>query len=110
MPIGRARKRARFEEKVRTPDGAGGNAVAWSEIATVWAWLAPERGRERLDGGRLESNVGAVLQVRSLSATRSVVPENRVVIDGVVWNVRSITNPDQHDRWLEMVIERGVAT
>ena len=30
------------------PDGAGGNAVVWSPLGTLWAEMRPGAGRERL--------------------------------------------------------------
>lgn len=110
MPAGRLRKRVRFEREMRNPDGAGGYLVAWREFLVVWGGLQLERGRERLDAGRLAEAVGGVLSVRSSMASRSVTPSDRVIIDDVPWNIRSITNPDQRGVDLEMTVERGAAT
>jgi SPP1 family predicted phage head-tail adaptor len=110
MPAGRLRKRVRFEREVRNPDGAGGYSLTWIEFLIVWGGLQVERGRERLDGGRTTDNVGGVLTIRSSTEAREITAATRVVIDEEVWNVRSVTNPDQRNKHLEMVVERGVAT
>lgn len=37
-----------LEEAVVAPDGAGGHALAWVALGTIWAELRPGAGRERL--------------------------------------------------------------
>jgi head-tail adaptor len=110
MPAGRLRKRIRFEREVRNPDGAGGYSLAWIEFLIIWGGLQVERGRERVDGGRLAEAVGGAVTIRSSNAARSITPACRAVIDEEVWNIRSVTNPDQRGKYLELVVERGVAT
>jgi head-tail adaptor len=107
---GRLRKRVRFEQEVRNPDGAGGYALAWAEVLAVWGGLQLDRGRERVEAGRLAEAAGGVLIVRSSIASRAITPAHRVVIDGVAWNIRSIADPGQRNAELEMVVERGAAT
>lgn len=111
MPAGRLRKRVRFEAEVRTPDGAGGYSVDWALALEVWGGLQVERGREKIDAGRLADAVAGVLTIRSSTEARDLLSgANRVMIDGEAWNVRSVTNPDQKNKYLELVVEKGVAT
>lgn len=110
MGAGQLRKRVTFEREQRSADGAGGAAVKWVPELTVWGGLITERGRERLEAGRLESANTAILKVRSSSAARCIDASYRAQIDGVSYQVRSIDNPDQRNKYLEMVVERGVAT
>lgn len=110
MPAGRRRKRVTFQEAFETPDGGGGNATSWRNTVTVWGGLREERGRERVEAGRLESAMAGTLTVLSSSDTRQIGAANRVLIDGIAYQIRSIGNPDQKNKELEMVVERGVAT
>ncbi|QIB32639.1 phage head closure protein [Ancylobacter pratisalsi] len=98
-------KRARFERSTPAPDGAGGNVLVWSELITVWAQFSPERARERLQAGRLASMFGGVVRIRSSQATREITQKDRVVLDGVIYNIRSVANPDQRHDMLEMGVE-----
>ncbi|WP_119270860.1 phage head closure protein [Taklimakanibacter deserti] len=107
---GTLNKRVTFQHELRTPDGGGGFAREWSEIATVWGGFSPERGSERLEAGRLEGSLFGVLRVRSSPTTRTVKVADRVKIDGVDHQIRSISNPDQRNRMLDILVERGVAT
>lgn len=110
MGIGQLRKRVTFQEEVRTPDGGGGFMVSWRNAVTVYGGIEVERGRERIAAGRLEAAETGILTVRSSTDTREVAAMDRALIDGVQYNIRAINNPDQRNKFLEMIIEKGVAT
>lgn len=107
MGAGQMRSRVTFRRESNTADGAGGNARTWTDVATVWGQLSPERGREKLQAGRLEEQQGAVLKVRSSSTMRSITTEHQCVIDSEQYQIRSSSNPDQRNRFIEFVVERG---
>lgn len=107
MAAGSLRRRAAFKRQDETPDGAGGFTIDWTTVTTVWASLMPERGSERIEGGRLEANLGAVLRVRSSATTRAITESYKVTIDSVDYQIRSISNPDQRNKFIEMTVERG---
>ncbi|RMF11097.1 MAG: head-tail adaptor protein [Alphaproteobacteria bacterium] len=110
MRSGSLRDRVVFEAESLTPDGGGGNMRAWVAAVTTRGQFIPERGRERLETGRLEAALGGVLRVRSSAATRAITPEHRVTINGDVFQIRSVSNPDRRNKMIEMSVERGVAT
>lgn len=110
MRAGHLRDRVTFQRETRTADGAGGATIVWQNLVTVWGGFRPQRGREQLEAGRLESAVAGVLTVRSSPGTRDVTAADRVQIDDVPYQIRTITNPDRRGKTLELVVERGVAT
>lgn len=110
MAAGHLRDRVTFQRATRTSDGRGGASILWQNLVTVWGGFRPERGREQLAAGRLESSVAGILTVRSSVETRAVAAADRVLIDDVAYQVRTIINPDRRDKYLELTIERGVAT
>jgi SPP1 family predicted phage head-tail adaptor len=110
MRAGRLRDRVSFQAKQSTPDGAGGSTVGWVEQFTRWGQVIEDKGRERVEGGRLASPFSAVLSIRSSTQARQITTAWRCVIKGEAWNIRSIGNPDRRNQRLELVIERGVAT
>lgn len=105
MQSGPLNKRATFQALATTPDGAGGSTSVWTDYATVWAALVPERAREKIQQGRIADNQAGVLRVRSSVAMRVVNDTYRVVVSGVTYNVRGITNPDQRNDALEFIVE-----
>ncbi len=108
MRSGLLNKRAAFERRMLVDDNAGGNTEAWAPLVTVWAQFAPERGRERIQAGRLDAALAGVLRIRSSIESRGIVVTDRATIDGHVYNIRSIANPDQRGRVLELAIESAV--
>lgn len=110
MPAGRLNKRCTFQSATLVDDGGGGSSTTWVDGVTVWGGLVVERGRERVEAGRLVGDTGGLLIVRSSSVTKAIGLDTRVSIDGEIWNIRSNENEDQHDKFRSMVVEKGVAT
>ena len=110
MKIGRLRNRIRFDAEVKTADGAGGNTVTWTAIATVWGEYVLERGKELIAHGHVAPNNLGLVRVRYSSDIAGIVMGNsRVWFDGAPHNIRSITDPDSRKRTLEIVVELVVA-
>lgn len=108
LGAGQFRKRVYFSQAKRAADGGGGATLTWVPALTVWGALRPERGREALAAGRLESASMAVLTIRSGTEARAIEPSWRATIDGIDYQLRSITE-DPKRRFIEMVVEKGVA-
>lgn len=107
MAAGSMRKRITFQLETEVPDGGGGYELGWSELATVWGSFKPERGNERVQAGRIAETLAGVMRVRSSATTRLVTTSHIAVMDGEGYNIRSITNPDQRDKYIELAVERG---
>lgn len=105
MRAGNLNKRARFDGPTTVSDGAGGTTETWAEAMTVWAQLSPERGRERIQAGRIETELGAVLRIRSSEEARLITTKHRVTVDGQLYNITAISNPDQRNSMIEMTLQ-----
>lgn len=102
--------RAIFQKPTLAPDGGGGGEVSWGNDVSRLVHLAPERGQERLEAGRLEASLGAVLTVRRSAEVDAIDEEWRVVIGGVPYQIRSIRDvPPGRPFYKEMTVEKGVA-
>lgn len=110
MIIGALRDQVTFQRLTGTARDAVGNVTdgTWTAIATVWGQLKPGSGRENFESARLESAVMASLVVRATTTTRGITGADRVLIDGVPYNIRAVTNEDRRGRFLTMMVERGV--
>lgn len=107
---GNLRDRVTFVRFGSVDDGQGGYTDGWSAIAglsDIRGAFRPERSRERLAAGRLESSVAGTLSIRSFEASRGVTAADRVIINADPYVIHAITNPDRRDRYLEMTVERG---
>ena len=106
-----------FKEPGGAGDGMGGgysrDYVPIVGLERIKGEFKPERGRERLESGRLESTVAGTLRVRSSAAARSVRAGNIVTMHEIEgdedYNIHAVINPDQRNRYLEFTIERGGA-
>lgn len=103
-------QRCRFERRALADSGAGEVVSdAYAEIVTVWGRLSMQRSRERLEHGQIEASASGTLTVRQSSVTKGITEDDRVVINGAVYNIRSIIDPGERLTVLEMTVERGVA-
>lgn len=109
MKARRLRTRVRFEKPVPMTDEIGNAYDGWELVLTRWGDLIPQRGREQVEAGRLESSVPGVLQIRWDSETSRLDASHRAIIETVPYQIISVLDPDMLRRTIEMVVARGVA-
>ncbi len=95
-----------IERTTKTPDGSGGNTVVWNTHKTLRAKITPLSGRERVYAQRLESNITHRILFRY---TTDILPSDRINLNGRYFNIRSILNLEEANRFLELSAEEGVA-
>ena len=114
MAAGPLRDRVEFYRRNTTETGWGTPTTGFAEtpFCTRRGGVQVQRARnqsiETVDAGRLQSSTMVALTIRSDSITRTITEADKAVIDGVDYQIRSITNPDRREKWLELVLERGV--
>lgn len=109
MKARRLRTRVRFEKPVPMVDEIGNAYDGWALVLTRWGDLIPQRGREQVEAGRLESSLAGTLQIRWDTDAAQIDASHRVIIESVPYQIISVLDPDMHRRTVEMVVERGVA-
>lgn len=107
-PIGRMDQRITLQRIVRTADGAGGISEAWADFEdcpTVWANVVAKSGTESMIEGRMTSTFTVLFGIHN---RRDINPRDRIIWQGVAYNIRGIR--DMGGRELRLVIEaeRGV--
>ena len=112
MPAGELRERVTFSERALTSDGYGNSLGDWADQFTVAARIRPRLGGEEVMAARLSGRNLATITVRYSSDTAEITTDWRAVDTrtGDVWNVRSVVNPDERKRYIDVLAERGVAT
>jgi hypothetical protein len=72
----------------------------------------PQRGRERVNAGRLENSTVAYITIQDCAAVRALSPSDIIVVHeqtgDVPHRIYSLENPDQRSRDVEIVAEKGV--
>ena len=103
--IGELDQRITLQNLTDTPDGIGGVTRAWSDVATVWARVKPQTGREAMAEGRMAATMLTKFTIR----TRAVDETMRIVWGGVQYNIRQIPDSSPRDQFMDILAERGVA-
>ena len=107
----------RFERQSSADDGHGNTVAAWetiSGLSEVGVRFWPEKGRERIEAGRLEATMLGTLTVRFTDTVAAVTAADRVVFlsggyAGKAFQIRSEPVPTPNRTEIDFVIESGVA-
>lgn len=106
------RDRVAFEARDRVVDNLGNEEGEFSERFTCAAEIRAKFGGEAVTAARLGGEQPAVVTIRMTEATSEINPAWRArdIRTGVIYNIRSIADPDGAGCWLELLCQSGVAT
>ena len=108
--IGKLDQRITFERETATPDGMGGQTVAWANVPTnptVWANVQAFSGREGMVNDRMTATFATVFTIRNRS---DLTEKDRISFGGVKYNIRAIRVEAARRQYLKIEAERGVAS
>jgi SPP1 family predicted phage head-tail adaptor len=108
MHIGELRKQVAVQAEQQTPDGAGGYALAWTTLASVWADIAPASGNEVFAAGHLEGHVTHKITMRWRSDL-AITSDMRLLYNNRAFNIRAVMNKDESNQWATLLVEEGAA-
>ncbi len=108
MKIGQLRKQIHVQAEQPMPDGAGGYALAWATVATVWASLLPLSGREAFSAGHHEGRVTHKIIMR-WPKDFALTADMRVLYVSRVFNIRAVFDDGERGRYATVLAEEGVA-
>lgn len=110
VKAGQYRERAEFQRLSEGAVDAYGNVYDdWATLATRWADMREQTGKEDIQGGVLSDVGRATMRVRSDSTTSGITAADRVVIRGATWAIKDVIQVDRKGTMLEFKLERGVA-
>jgi len=97
-----------FQERARTPDGAGGYTESWEAVtgAPTRAYVRQLSSGEQWASQRTEGRSTHMIVVRYSDAINETM---RAVIRGREYNLDPPNNVEMNDRWLEIKARLGVA-
>lgn len=87
----RINRRITIRQPRDVPDGHGGFTTEWQDIATVWAEVISQNGREAVIASALQGVSSYRITIRWRSG---VSPEQQIDYDGKTLNIRSADDPD----------------
>ena len=106
MRIGELRKRVTIQAETPTTDNAGGYALGWTDVATVWADIRPLTGNEAFTAEHLE---GLVTHRVTMRYVTGITTDMRVTYNSRAFNIRAVLNTDERNQWTELLVEEGAA-
>lgn len=107
--IGRMDQQITLQRLARTADGYGGFTDAWADYpwnARVWAHVRAKAGRESMDEGRMTAQFTVLFTIYNRT---DIDPRDRIVWQGVNYNIRGLRQEGGRRLMLVIEAERGVA-
>lgn len=87
MRAGEMDRRIVIEQNTPTRSSSGAEKAAWTTLATVWAKVMEQRGREFFGSQTVVGEAKAVFRIRHRSdVTRAM----RISYNGEIWDIHSI--------------------
>ena len=115
MSVGKMRHKLHVQTQTRTSDGGGSQNVTYGDSFSIFGMIEPKSGSERVFGDLLEERVTHII---TTIFKRNISFKNRLQYrfnrDGAshtrTFNIKRVINRDTRDRYLDILVEEGVAT
>lgn len=109
MTAGMLRTSVIFQRLTRVADGAGGATETWAAIsgASSKAFVKALSGYERYASDRTEARASYRAVVRYFTGLTAA---DRVLIDGIAYNIQFIDNLEFRNMWLQIDLDSGIAS
>jgi len=101
--IGRFRHRVMLQTAAETKDAHGQVIVEWKFLAMRWARVTPLSGRERFVTAQELSEITHQITFRYDKLVGQMTPKSRIVLEDRVFDVLSITNRGERERYIDAV-------
>jgi SPP1 family predicted phage head-tail adaptor len=103
---GEMNERIQIIRETRASDGAGGQTLSLTTLASVWAHVRPRSGREMERFDRVNASAMYLFVIRYRT---DVEESDRILWKGEYYNIRYIAQGTGRALYLEIDAERGVA-
>ena len=106
ITAGQLNRKITISEPVLADDGYGGDDETWSTVYTPWARIKPKSGGEKMHAQRLDATGLASIVIRYRAGLSETM---KVTYAGKDYQIRSIIDIEEAHKWIELLVERGVA-
>ena len=103
-------QRITLQRRVATADGAGGETLSWADLTSdprPWAMVVAKAGRENMQEGRMAATFTVLFTIYNRD---DLTETDRILWDGVAYNIRGIRREGGRKLRLVIEAERGVAS
>lgn len=90
MEAGTRDRLVSIERATAVQDDFGEEILTWAEVFKEWARVFYSRGNERREAAADRSEMPITFSVLANSNSRSIVATDRIVYDGLIWNIEGI--------------------
>lgn len=94
--VGPMRHRVEIQERITSRGSYGEVVPEWATVATVWGEVLPLSGRELYQAQAVRPDVTHRVTVRY---REGLSPRNRLFIDGDIYEIFAVLNPDGRKRY-----------
>ena len=94
-----------LQYKAETRTASGAVEFTWVTDSTVWGAIEPRSGREFIAASQTQNEIPARIVIRYHA---TIADTWRIVNDGLVYSIISITNSDMRDHMIEILCSQGV--
>ena len=107
VTTGKLNRKITIERADRVKNSGGGYDYTWQTIHTAYAMIKPKNGGERTHAGKLESTNMNDIVFRYIP---DLLSDDRINYNGKLYQIRSIINIEEQNKWSQLVCESGVVT
>lgn len=107
ITAGMLREKLTIQRQELTQDALGGDVKQFVSIASVFGYVRPTGGSERVFGQQLEATITHKIVIRYRT---NINPADRILLRSEPLQIRRILNLEMRDKFLELHCEEGVVT
>lgn len=100
MAIGDLDKLVTLQYKTKVPDGLGGFTSTWVNSDSIWAAIWPVSASETVKAMQTTMTITHRIRIRWRA---KVKPQWRLKFGERIFNIVSIINPNEDNRWLDIM-------
>ena len=100
MRAGRRKNRIIIERYTAAQDAFGAEVPTWTALKSVWAFIKPSGGGEKIQGGAVDATLTHTINIRFTDITAA----DRINDKGRIYNISRVLNLDEGRKEIELEV------